>query len=197
MKIHTIVIDNFLNNPDQLREHCLGLSFEGVHNPEDDIFYKDVDLNVPDKFRIEIVRKIEFLLGDQITKAIQFLRLRPKDSAYAPHEVHSDKIMGHYTALIYLNPNEQCEGGTAFVEHTSGNLSGHPETEEQIALWEKDNSELDKWNLVGFVPMVYNRLVIFRSDLLHYAEPIGGFGNTKNNSRLVFTMFFNVASLQK
>lgn len=185
-------MDEFFDNPDLLRVLLTSQKYSGITNPVDGITYKGVSLNIPTVFKEEFIAKIEHLMHGTISKHLVFARLRPENQDKPPHEVHTDKIMGQYTALVYLNPNDQCKGGTAFLEHISGYLSKHPETDEEMALWEADTNDLSKWTKTGYCQMKYNRCLILRSDLLHMAEPISGFGSTPDDARLVLTCFFDI-----
>ena len=53
-----IVIDNFLDDFDSLRNHCDSLKFPGETNPVDGVFYPSVDTSIPDGVRIEIIEKL-------------------------------------------------------------------------------------------------------------------------------------------
>jgi len=192
LKIHSLIIDNFLRNPEEFREIATSRSFDGITNPHDGIHYPNVTLNIPVEIQSEITQKLQAIFSKEIKYSAMFMRLRKEGMKHAPHEVHSDKIMGDYTALIYLNTDDQCRGGTAFVEHISGQLSTHPETPEELELWHQDTNRKEAWVRTGFCPMKFNRCVIFRSDLLHYAEPWGGFGTDNDSGRLVLTAFFSV-----
>ena len=53
---------------------------------------------------------------------------------------------------------------------------------------EKDAGDRSKWELLTTVPMRFNRLVLLRPWLWHTSGP--GFGNSVENGRLIYVMFF-------
>ena len=59
---------------------------------------------------------------------------------------------------------------------------------------EKDSVDDSKWELTTRIPMRFNRLVLLRPWLWHTAGP--GFGDTPENGRLVYLMFFQSAPRQ-
>jgi hypothetical protein len=192
VRVYSVIIDDFLFEPTELRNYALSQEFTDFKNPTDGISYPNINLNIPDTVKFEFLAKIQGLTNGIVVDPKLFMRLRLAGEELAPHEVHTDKIMGEYTALVYLSRPEDCRGGTAILEHISGELPLHPETEEQLRLWERDTNDVEAWSKVSFCPMKFNRFLMIRSDLLHRAEPIGGFGDNKENGRLVLTCFFNL-----
>jgi len=116
-------------------------------------------------------------------------------------KVHADSAVD-WAAIIYLTPNAQLRGGTGFYKHKETGLEGPPsdrlarkmgfedaiEFENQIV--RRDMADLDAWDLVSYTAPVYNRLILFRGNQLYHA-PLGGFGNTIQDGRLIHIFFFN------
>jgi hypothetical protein len=105
-----------------------------------------------------------------------FKQIQTKRANYAfPHH---DKYEGQeqYTCLVYLNTEEESSGGTAFFKNKiTKNIDGtkledikftkdYPETcENGMDYW----SSMNYWDIVGYVSMKPNRLVIFPAQYYH------------------------------
>lgn len=190
MKLHSLIIDGFLDNAEAFRQYAINESYEGVTSPFDNIHYPDISLKVPPNIEMEIKSKLAERDIGPITNSTIFMRMS-KAGVKAPHQAHTDKIMGDYTLLLYLNKDEDCQGGTDILKHIDG-MEVHPTAQEEISLWERDANIPEQWTKTGFCPMKFNRAFVLRSDLFHRSQPLGGFGDTPENSRLVLIMFFNV-----
>ena len=190
MLFHSLIIDDFFENPDALREFAMTQNFSEITSPDDGVTYPDICINIPTEVKQEMHIKITQLLGAPMTKTIDFMRLS-RQGVHVPHQAHTDLIMGQYTALIYLNKPEDCKGGTSLLKHVNG-MDVNPKNDEEEAVWRKDTNDESKWIKLNECPMVYNRLFLVRSDLFHRAEPVGGFGNTLENGRLVLVSFFSL-----
>lgn len=93
--------------------------------------------------------------------------------------------------MLYVNPpipNKRC--GTALVLHDNG-MYKTPDNEADRLVWEADTNNSNKWHHYFFVPLVVNWGFIFDADLMHRAEPVGGYGSTNEDGRLVLTCFFD------
>jgi hypothetical protein len=58
----------------------------------------------------------------------------------------------------------------------------------------KDGRDRSKWDRTLAVPMRFNRLVLLQPQYWHTAGP--GFGDSVENGRLVFLMFFQIVAPQ-
>jgi len=184
-----IIKDNFLGEFASFRHYCDHLAYAGKYNPVDGIFYPGIDFDIPPIIQAEVKHKIECLVSHSIKTNFMFLRLSLAGMEQ-PHQVHTDASMGQKTCILYLSRPEYVQGGTTLVRHHTG-FEGDPLTPAQVALWEQDQADAEKWEIVDSCPMVSNRAVIFDSHLLHRAEPIGGFGDNAENGRLALSVFFN------
>lgn len=176
-----IQINNFLSGYEAFREYCDNLDYSGVENPADGVFYPGVSLEIPENIQQEVKSRIERAMDKEVSINAIFLRLSTK-GMFAPHQAHHDGIMGQYSLMLYLNRPEHCMGGTSFVRHISG---------DDLARWEIDHSDPTKWEITDLCVMEPNKACIFNAELMHRAEPIGGFGDSPENGRLVLTAFFN------
>lgn len=190
MKLHSMIIDNFLSDAEGVRAHALKQVFEDITSPMDGVVYPDISLALPPLTAWEMKFKLQSLVRANISKHVEFMRVSKK-GVKAPHQAHSDTVMAEYTALVYLSRNEDCkDGATSVLSHVSG-MDRHPGTDDAFKIWERDTNVYDQWIVDSRCPMRFNRLYLIRSDLYHRAEPVDGFGNSLENGRLVLTMFFD------
>lgn len=180
-----IRIDDFLADFDSFRDYCNSLDYAGVTNPADGVFYPGVSLAIPGEIADEVREKIERIEGVPVSIRAIFLRLSTRGME-APHQAHTDAIMGKKSFMLYLSEGE---GGTALVRHVSG-MDRTPVDEDHRLLWERDTNTPDAWQITDICEMRPNRACIFDADLMHRAEPVGGFGENSLDGRLVLTAFY-------
>jgi hypothetical protein len=185
-----IIVDNFLSDFDSFRVHCDNVNYDGIINPADNVFYPGVSLDIPKSVQAEVVSQVISVMGRDIKVNAMFLRLRTK-GVQEPHQAHTDAIMGKYSLMLYMNRVEDCEGGTSLVLHKNTGLNQNPINQKQLDVWEKDKNSPEEWQICKMTSMTPNRAYIFDSNLMHRAEPLGGFGNNEKNGRLLLTMFYD------
>lgn len=174
------IIDDFLPADifAALRRHCDHVSYAGVTNPVDGVLYPNISLDIP-------AAVVEFL-GKPKTA---FMRLSLK-GVKAPHQAHTDTLMGDRSLMLYLSRVEHCKGGTALVQHIPTGMYSDPFDEEEEEIWKRDTNQPDCWEIYEMADMQPNRAVFFNAHLMHRAEPVGGFGTDAKNGRLVLTAFY-------
>jgi hypothetical protein len=187
MTPHSIIIDDFLPDFDGWREWADTAKYDPIENPVDGVVYPGICTAIP-SFGTQ--QRLSLVMGTNVKVRTLFMRLSLEGIA-VPHQAHTDAVMGEFSLMLYLNRAEHCRGGTSLVRHVSG-MDSHPTTPEQVALWEQDTNAPDRWSIYSMAEMKPNRAFIFRSDLFHRAEPIGGFGAGPTNGRLVLTAFFDL-----
>jgi hypothetical protein len=198
MTTSLIVIDDFLADPEVLRARALTLNY-AMPGP------------YPGRNSVERV-KLEGL-EEQVSSIVQEPLCEPNpleshgkcrltlasDNQLA--KIHVDPSF--WSGILYLNRPEDCRGGTEFFRHIATgtdqvpitiegiNAMGYPSYQamsEQIL--SKDALDRSKWEHTMTVPMRFNRLVLLRPWLWHTSGP--GFGNSVENGRLVYLMFFKL-----
>lgn len=196
MRIHSTIIDDYLSKTtaEELHEHAFSRDYTGVVNPTDGVLYPDISIDIPSHIKTEIKGKLDFVVDSvepraRIKPNTWFMRLS-KEGVDVPHEAHNDVIMGQYTFLLYLNKEHPDSYGTEIVEHINGTKL--ITTPEELELWKKDCNNRKKWKVVTFCEGKFNRAFFLRSDLLHRAQPIGGFGKDLKSGRLVLTLFCDI-----
>ena len=184
-----VIIDDFLSGFESFRDSLDSHIFSGVKSPVDDIFYSGVSADVPKSVSDNIKSKLDSYFGNVEIK-FQFMRIS-QEGVFAPHEAHNDASMADYSMMLYLNRLEDCQGGTSFVSHIEEGMKFGPIDDKQFNIWESDNKDQSKWFVDDMAEMKPNRAVIFESDRMHRSEPVGGFGKTTKDARLVLVTFFN------
>jgi len=195
-----LIIDDFLDNADDLREGALRLTY-----PEQQGAFPG--RNSLERLNIEgLDQAVSQLVGEPL-KPISPLESHGKcrltlarDKGRA--KVHIDN--SHWSGILYLSRDEDSSGGTDFFRHIRTNSDRAPVYQEEFAaagyssfdemhadIIEKDSVDDSKWERTTHVPMRFNRLVLLRPWLWHTAGP--GFGDRAENGRLVYLMFFQSA----
>ena len=200
MPTSLIVVDDFLGDPHDLRNAALRLT------------YPDQDGAFPGRNSLQRINlsglsdAVSRLVGEPV-KPVEPAQSHGKcritlagDTGRA--KVHIDQ--SHWSGILYLSRPEDCRGGTEFFRHRRTNTDRAPLDARELSalgystvaemhrdIIEQDSSDDDKWELTMQVPMRFNRLVLLRPWLWHTAGP--AFGDSLQNARLVFLMFFAAA----
>jgi hypothetical protein len=191
------VIDDFLGNAAAVREQALSLTYSRTgHYP---------GRGSVERLRIEGLEQVVSSIVRQPLSANwppehahATCRLTlAKDTEEAP--IHVDP--NHLSGILYLSRPEDCSGGTEFYRHKrtgsdrmpmdakslgAMGYASYAELEQDIL--HKDGRDRSKWDHSTTVPMRFNRLVMFQPQYWHTAGP--GFGDSVQNGRLVYLIFF-------
>jgi hypothetical protein len=185
------VVDSFIPSFDSLRAHADSVDYQGVRNPVDGVVYPGISTDIPASVKEEVICATSTILSTAISPNAIFTRLSLADVP-VPHQAHTDSTMGQWSLMLYLNRPEHCKGGTSLVRHRTTGMLSDPRGAAELAIWKTDTNKPEAWEIVQLVPMRPNRAFLFPSHRMHRAEPIGGFGDSPKNGRLVLTMFFNL-----
>jgi len=186
------IIDNFYNNPDEVRDFALKQEF-GVTG------------NYPGQ-------RTKPFLSDSTKEYIASHLKGIHGESYFPNEtdsycgafqyttqadrtwIHSDGN-NNWAAVLYLTPDAPLSGGTGIFKHKATGLVSTPLLEDgsvdqaTLDLIYEDSRDMTKWEMVDMVGNVYNRLVMYNGDLFHAS--LDYFGKNINDGRLFQTFFFN------
>ncbi|WP_037551706.1 DUF6445 family protein [Sphingomonas sp. URHD0057] len=196
MAMSLIIIDDFLAEPEVLRQRALSLKYEnaGTYPGRNSI----------ERIKIEsLADEVSFIVRERLcepTPPQSHAKCRlTLASDNEPGRIHVDPSV--WSGILYLSRPEDCRGGTEFYRHIPTGTDEVPRKVEQInalgyaasaemghQILEKDGGDRSKWELTMTVPMRYNRLVLLRPWLWHTSGP--GFGDSAENGRLVYLMFF-------
>ena len=156
-----IIIDDFLVDPDRIREDGLDLTYtKAVPNSPG---WKGFRCLYTSMVGIELAELVSIKLNELDPKFIGselrcFFHYTINEDMSGT--IHTDGIFD-YAGVLYLTPNPPPNSGTAF--------------------YNDDNEEID------YVENVYNRLTIYPSNIRHSIKE--SFGDNLTNGRLVFTVF--------
>jgi len=181
-------IENFITDYPMFRSYCDTLAYEGVQSPVDGVFYPGVSLSIPQHVVDDV--SLHLRIVDKMTRLnCIFLRLS-LEGVKAPHQAHTDISMGQKSLMVYLSRPTDIKWGTAMLKHKTG-LDYAPEYQEEIDVMNRDMNNPEMWEITRFCEALPNKGFIFDAGLIHRAEPIGGFGDSPVNGRLVLTAFYD------
>ncbi|WP_051864385.1 DUF6445 family protein [Streptosporangium roseum] len=195
MRSRFIVIDDFYSDPDAVRAAAVQCSFTSMGRYNYPGWQGSRALT-----SAAIWTAFEQAIGadlvrDETGKAFGAFRLISEESGQAP-KIHADS-QSDWAGLVYLTPNAPASCGTGFYRHRKTGLSGPPVRREPAGgSWDLDRifrgemADAAKWELIGQVAPVYNRLLLFRGRELFHA-PLGGQGTRPEDFRLTQIFFFD------
>jgi len=192
-----IVVDDFLEEPEAFRDAALKLTYP----PQEGQF---PGRNSLERINLSgLTEEVCRLTGERLqplSPPHSHCKCRITLAAdVGKARVHIDP--GYWSGILYLSRPEDCSGGTEFFRHVPTGTDRAPVSAEELralgydsfdamrmGLVEKDSLDDSKWERTMEVPMRFNRLVLLRPWLWHTAGP--GFGDSLENGRLIFVMFF-------
>ena len=190
MGVSLIIIDNFYNNVDDVREFALQQNFnvDGNYPGHRTISFindsiKEAINNIVSPYAGKVV-----WWGDNYTGAYQYTTQHDRSW------IHADQTT-KWAGVCYLTPNAPYSSGTGLFRHKASSLRAavrNPDgtfDQDILDAVYKDSRDMTKWELLDVVGNVYNRLVIYPGDLFHMS--LDYFGTDRYNGRLFQTFFFN------
>ncbi|UXH46426.1 DUF6445 family protein [Rossellomorea vietnamensis] len=198
-KTDLIVVDDFYDNPYNIRNLALEaeyLQFVNKNVPGFESKHSFYNQMYKTKFSKYLERDIE-INPHQLTYGKFRYSLRNSESLSS---VHLDKAT--WSAIVYLTLDEHCEGGLGVYKHMDSGLTCVPAQGElnkkgyssikdldQKVVY-PDTNDMNKWELIEFVPMKFNRLVLLKGSK-YFHSVTEQFGDTRENARLSHNFFFN------
>lgn len=201
MRRSIVIIDDFLDNADQLRNAALRLDYpaqEGTFPGRNS--QQRVNLG-------GIADEVSHILGEPL-KPLDPPQSHGKFRVTLAADVGKAKVhidSAHWSGILFMSKPEDCRGGTQFFRHIRTGTDQAPMTPEELArhgyatrddmhrdIIERDSTNDAAWEMTMEVPMRYNRLVLLRPWLWHTAG--AGFGDSLANGRLVYLLFFASAA---
>lgn len=207
-----LIVEDFLRNPDEVRAAALKMSYR-LDVPA----YPGVTA-VPSWDRESFASALSELLGHPI--AAEEVRLRLSIVTKPAEELEPWQCVPHcdpvdLAGVVYLNPPEQCRGGTAFYRHRQSGLAQLPaqpdartllvmirhgiRTIDELQSWLMSTSDSPHgyisdstadWELIDLVEMRYNRFILYNGRFFHSGYfRAGDFGETKSERRLTLNYF--------
>lgn len=198
MQLQHLIIDDFFDQPMELRKQALAADFPDRHTKE---VYpgrnSSTEIQLPG-----IDQLVSNIVNERLVRAQNTSHQRPRLALEGDQShglsVHMD--MCHWSGIIYLTPNEHCQGGTHFFRHKKTGWSmapvwpgmaesaGYETPDQALTAVLADSNTPDAWEETMMLPMRFNRLVLFRGYLWHDAGK--SFGTSPENGRLIMPLFF-------
>ena len=179
-----IIIDNFYNNIDEVREIALQQNFNIKGNYPGYRTKSFANNNIKNIFE-KYIGKTIIHWPNEYNGSYQYTTKEMKSW------VHRD--MTNWAGIIYLTPNAPLNSGTGFFKHKQTGIENLDEYNNLDTQLQKqvdcDSSNMDKWELIDYVGNKYNRLVLFQGFRSHRSMEY--FGDNINNGRLFQTWFFD------
>lgn len=182
MKPSLIVLDDFYQDPDRIRELALHSTFDVAGNYPGRRTRAYNDGGVKEAFSAALGLEVDSDLWESISYNGAFQSVK----ANAHTWVHVDSF-NHYAAMVFLTPDPPLGVGVAFYKHKETGVHCWPNSLETEA--NSIDGTIADWECISKVENKYNRCVIFDSQQYHAAE--GYMGNSLETSRLFHTFFFN------
>lgn len=195
--VPVLVIDNFFDNPDSIREQGLSLDFNVTGN------YPGLRTNCPDHIRSIVYKKVISLLVDSSTntpKAKVEVAFQLVTKEQEENWIHMDRG-GFFAGVIYLTPDAPINSGTSIYK-----FIGDADTFEKVRELDQVKNNFHKKILTDHNEMksarekmkqyfcktvdvanVYNRLILYPANLFHSGNNF--FGTTKNDARLTLVIY--------
>ena len=200
MPTSLIIVDDFLDNALALREAALRLTYP----PQEGMF---PGRNSVERINIDgLAEQVSHLVGEPV-EGMPAPQAHAKSRITLAGDVGKARVhvdAAHWSGILYLSKPADCRGGTEFFRHLPTNTDRAPyDDSEAVAsgyssakamtteVLDRDSTDASKWELTMRVPMRFNRLVLLRPWLWHTAGP--AFGDSLENGRLVYLMFFGSA----
>ena len=190
--------DDFAPDAEAVREAVVAGKFSTEIGP-DGAEYTGISMHpVPHWFGL-----ISELVGKKIEPKLSCFRLNL--AGELPHSwVHSDGICADWASVLYLNPPEQCQGGTAFWRHRHLGITELPKREGLAEMGvdsygfykhiEEDWKKQDLWEQIDFVPMKWNRFITYPTSLFHSRFPFEASGSGPKDGRLIWICFYDTVN---
>lgn len=185
MKTNLIVVDDFYENPDEVRKFALSQEFSVTGNYPG----KRTKSFLSDGIK-EGISSIMYNIGGEVTNWFEgengsgytgaFQLCTSQDRTW----IHGD-YYNMWAGVCYLTPDAPVSGGTA--------LYRYKENGDRISERGKntgyDSYDYTKWEVVDRVGNIYNRLILYPGHLYHAS--VDYFGNDIHSGRLFQTFFFD------
>ena len=200
MPTSLIVVDDFFDDGDAVRQAALRLTYpdvQGVYPGRNSV----ERLNIPG-----LDQAVSQLVAEPV-RAVNPLQSHGKCRMTFARDVGTMRVHidpAYWSGILYLSRPQDCRGGTEFFRHRATGTDRAPYDDAEAAKYgyssgremvdqilSRDSLDQTAWEPSMTVPMRFNRLVLLRPWLWHTAGE--NFGDSMENGRLVFLMFFESA----
>lgn len=190
------VVDNFLDNPDMMRELAMTLSYSKDPNGEWPGVRSDSLYNIDQEIFDLLTKKFFSLFFDikNIGWRVE-ARFQKVSKEYGSGWAHTD-VGPIITGIIYLDPNPAQDSGTTILEKKQLNSNSVINNVDKVKFYQgnidKQDAEISREHSNNnfssgiTVQSKYNRLLAFDSHLIHAA---GKFYGNDDSERLTLVFF--------
>ncbi|MBM7581135.1 DUF6445 family protein [Jeotgalibacillus terrae] len=194
------IVDNFYDNPEVIRNLALKTDYHKFRADEHYPGYESVQSfyakEHADRFKSIINKDI------MVDKSMVYGKFRYSvKEAESISDIHIDSA--EWAAMIYLSLDEDSKGGLGIYKHKQTGLITVPQTTKEFEkigyngfydlderLVYPDTFNKEAWELIEFIPVKYNRLVLFKGSQ-YFHSITEKFGENVENARLNHSFFFN------
>lgn len=183
---NTLIIDDFYLYPDKVRNYALKFNYK-PHTSLYKTMYADPKCNSTKM--AEFINQLSKIENKQVNKELwNFFNMHESNGYFQfltqndSPKIHSDGDLR--TLIIYLHPWPTTNSGTVLYKHK--NFGSKIDTNNQYINADLENK--NKWTPYLKCKNKYNRAIFFNGNNYHASE--GGFGLSKENSRLYQTFFY-------
>tara|TARA_R100001594_G_scaffold113984_1_gene148850 strand:+ start:945 stop:1556 length:612 start_codon:yes stop_codon:yes gene_type:complete len=196
-----IVVDDFLDYPDVIREYALEQQYErlgGRNWPGRD----SSDCHGQEEMTAACSEVVGMKLAIKEENKCSYFRMA-REGEHGSQHIHFDPNPGLiWAGVLYLTPLTHPNAGTKFWKHKETGWETAPTNEEgakygikshvdMVNFFNIEGKDQSKWIETDNISFKYNRLVMFNPSLWHSNGDL--FGNTYDNGRLVQLFFFHGA----
>lgn len=196
MPLSLLVIDDFLTNFEEVRARALALEYKTVEYQGHK--YAGIGLGL----NLDITGDLSRIMGLPVKEHLNFCRLGRENEDVTSH-IHADLNCGEWATVLYLNSEEQCQGGTAFWRNKRLNSDTLPPPDLQVEgglayspgvanLLNAEGNDESKWELKSVIGMKPNRLIMYPTHYFHSRYPQKAFGSNSQTGRIVHVTFFDL-----
>ena len=187
----SITIDNFYDDPDEVREYALGLDYQPEENHGAVGFRCEAGKRIlpgtRELFEKYLGRKIKNWDAQGTNGCFQWC---PETTRIV---YHCDQTK--YAAIIFLTPDAPPEAGLSLCRHKKykimdNSIFGKPDWYSPNRGHKEPHTDKTPWERVDKIGNVYNRLVLFNAQYVHAVTEY--FGDHIHNSRLFQLFFFDI-----
>jgi hypothetical protein len=182
MNLELMIIDNFYQDPDEVRKYALSQPF-------------DVKGNFPGaRTKPYLPEDVKSCIGHWMSFAGPITNWYEDDGYTGSFQIATalDRTWIHadhyntWAGVCYLTPDAPYTGGTGLFRHKES-------SEHSRSTQDYEGYDYTKWDLFDRIGNKYNRLIIYRGDLFHAS--LDYFGDNLQNGRLFQTFFFNTSKV--
>jgi hypothetical protein len=178
-----VVVDNFYENPDSVRNFALSQAFN-----EHKDYHKGK--RTDNCFRFNGIKEdFERILGVKIKNWDKYGTNGCFQICVAGDQIVYHNDVQEYAAVLFLTPDAPINTGTSFYrsKHTK---TMKPTADNSDIIFKNGFLDSTEFEMVDTVGNVYNRIVLFDSKMIHAATQY--FGTNEKNGRLFQLFFFDL-----